>query len=105
MRDDRTGQSYVYKQPETEEEIAAVMEGVDGCPTHGVGADGDQYDWDSAPIIDWTAALRRFDYDVTFEITLPIIPYAETLEEERVEMERWRAENKTSLWGKLFGRE
>ena len=101
-RDDRYGQSYVYKQPETDEEVAAVMEGVEGCPTEAVRSDGDQHDWDREPIIDWNTSLRRFDHDVHFEVAVPVIPYEETVEEERLAMERWKAENKKPWWKKLF---
>lgn len=48
-RDDETGISYVFKQPETDEEIAGISLGVEGCPTEAVGADGDQSDWTCAP--------------------------------------------------------
>ena len=33
-RDDRMGHSYVFKQPENQAEVAAIMEGVEGCPTY-----------------------------------------------------------------------
>jgi ferredoxin len=101
-RDDRVGQSYVYKQPETDKEVAAVMEGVEGCPTEAVRKDGDQYDWSQEPIIDWNAALGRFDYEVNFEMSVPVIPYEVTQEEERVAMEKWRKENKRPWWKKLL---
>ncbi|MBK1884737.1 ferredoxin [Luteolibacter pohnpeiensis] len=92
-RDDRYGQSYVYKQPESDEEVAAIMEGVEGCPTEAVRNDGDQHDWDREPIIDWAASLGRFDYEASFETAAPVIPYEQTLEEERLAMEKWKAEN------------
>lgn len=101
-RDDRYGQSYVFKQPETEEEAAAVMEGVDGCPTNAVRNDGDQFDWSQEPIIDWNAALGRFDYEVNFEVSVPVIPYEVTREEERLAMEKSRAENRNPWWKKLL---
>ncbi len=73
-RDDRFGHSYVFKQPETEEEIAMVQSGVFGCPTEGVGEDVDQFDWDVTPIADWNEIARYYDSDVTFELTNPVIP-------------------------------
>ena len=39
-RDDETGQSIVYRQPETAEEIALAEAAVEGCPTDSIGADG-----------------------------------------------------------------
>ncbi|HYE32062.1 MAG TPA: ferredoxin [Methylomirabilota bacterium] len=48
-RDDRTGISYVFKQPSTPEEVALVEEGAAGCPTESVGKDGDQFDWGVPP--------------------------------------------------------
>ena len=62
-RDDEHGYSYVFHQPVTAEEIAACKEGAEGCPTHAVGSDGDQHDWWTSPIYDWTAyseSLRPF---------------------------------------------
>ena len=73
-RDDRFGHSYVFKQPETEEEIALVQCGVFGCPTEGVGADGDQFDWDATPITDWNEIARYYDSDVSFELKAPVVP-------------------------------
>jgi len=40
-RDDRLGHSYVYKRPENQGEVDALMEGVEGCPTEAVGKDGE----------------------------------------------------------------
>ncbi|MGJ8674299.1 ferredoxin [Rubritalea sp.] len=82
-RDDRYGQSYVYKQPTTKQEYDAVMEGVQGCPTNGVLDDGDSHDWHSAPIIDWCVLLSRYSYEAHFNLPNPIIPYDETLREEK----------------------
>jgi ferredoxin len=62
-RDDEHGYSYVFNQPSTPTEIAACEEGVQGCPTQAVGNDGDQNDWRTSPIYDWTAyseSLRPF---------------------------------------------
>ena len=91
-RDDRMGHSYLFKQPETEEEISACMEGVQGCPTEAVGADGDQYDWQTTPIIDWHTISGLYDRTtVEFDIIAPIIPYSETLAEEERDRAAWRA--------------
>ena len=51
-----------------------VQSGVFGCPTEGVGEDGDQFDWDVTPITDWNEIARYYDSDVTFELTNPVIP-------------------------------
>jgi ferredoxin len=82
-RDDRLGHSYVFRQPETEEEIAACMEGVHGCPTDAVGDDGDRYDWKITPIVDWNTISRLYgDETVEFDLTSPVIPYSEPLPED-----------------------
>ena len=39
-RDDEEGLSYVYKQPETKEELALVVEALESCPTETIGNDG-----------------------------------------------------------------
>ena len=39
-RDDELGYSYVWKQPETETEIALAIEARDGCPSDSIGSDG-----------------------------------------------------------------
>lgn len=36
-RDDEIGQSFVFRQPETEEEIALCREALEGCPTESIG--------------------------------------------------------------------
>lgn len=41
-RDDSTGYSYVYRQPETPEEIIAAQEAMDECPSESIGNDGAQ---------------------------------------------------------------
>ena len=38
-RDDEIGQSFVYHQPVTEEEIALCREALEGCPTESIGED------------------------------------------------------------------
>lgn len=54
-RDDRTGVSYVFRQPQTIDEIKDVEEGAMGCPTNAVGNDGDRFDWEREPIYDWNS--------------------------------------------------
>ena len=39
-RDDEEGLSYVYKQPETEDELVLVMEALESCPIETIGSDG-----------------------------------------------------------------
>ncbi|MFN0075722.1 MAG: ferredoxin [Prosthecobacter sp.] len=39
-RDDEIGQSFVFRQPETAEEIALCREALEGCPTESIGEDG-----------------------------------------------------------------
>jgi ferredoxin len=39
-RDEETGLSIVFKQPETPEEIAEAQDALDGCPTDSIGNDG-----------------------------------------------------------------
>lgn len=58
-RDDAMGYSYVCKQPTTPEEVAACEEAVGGCPTEGVGNDGDRFDWDTTPIFDWNSLVKN----------------------------------------------
>jgi len=41
-RSDDEGYSYVYKQPENEEEEAQCMEALEGCPVEAIGDDGDE---------------------------------------------------------------
>ncbi len=36
-RDDEIGQSFVFRQPATEEEIALCREALEGCPTESIG--------------------------------------------------------------------
>jgi len=40
-RDDESGQTYAYRQPVTEEEIAQARAGMEGCPTESIGEDGE----------------------------------------------------------------
>ena len=39
-RNDEKGYSYVYKQPETDEERALCEEAFDACPVEAIGDDG-----------------------------------------------------------------
>ena len=41
-RADDEGYSYVFKQPETPEEVAACEEAMQGCPVEAIGNDGDE---------------------------------------------------------------
>ncbi|MCO5053772.1 MAG: ferredoxin [Verrucomicrobiae bacterium] len=38
-RDDENGNSYVFHQPETEEEIRQAIEALSGCPVEAIGND------------------------------------------------------------------
>ena len=40
QREEDEGYSYVYKQPETDEELELCMEALEGCPVEAIGADG-----------------------------------------------------------------
>ena len=40
-RSDEEGYSYVYKQPENDEEVALCMEALEGCPVEAIGDDGE----------------------------------------------------------------
>lgn len=39
-RDDDEGVSYVYKQPQTQEDLELAVEAMEGCPTDTIGNDG-----------------------------------------------------------------
>ena len=39
-REEDEGYSYVYKQPENEEELESCIEAMDGCPVEAIGDDG-----------------------------------------------------------------
>jgi ferredoxin len=39
-RDDENGYSFVYKQPETQEELELCEEARDACPVEAIGDDG-----------------------------------------------------------------
>lgn len=41
-RNDENGYSYVYKQPQTPEEIALCDEAVNACPVEAIGDDGER---------------------------------------------------------------
>lgn len=40
-RNDDGGFSFVFKQPETEEELELAREAIEGCPVEAIGEDGD----------------------------------------------------------------
>lgn len=40
-RSDDEGYSYVFKQPENDEETAQCLEAMEGCPVEAIGDDGD----------------------------------------------------------------
>ncbi|MAS93999.1 MAG: hypothetical protein CMO55_12460 [Verrucomicrobiales bacterium] len=101
-RDDRYGHYYISKQPETRQEVAAVKQGIHACPMHAVQHDGDRHDWDCEPIIDWNAALHRFGHEADFDLDVPVIPYEQTLEQERPGCEDTQPESKHYWWQKLF---
>ena len=39
-RNDDGGHSYVYKQPENDDEVALCKEAMEGCPVEAIGSDG-----------------------------------------------------------------
>lgn len=41
-RNDEAGYSFVHKQPESEEEIQACKDAMDGCPVEAIGEDGEE---------------------------------------------------------------
>lgn len=41
-RDDDNGYSFVYKQPETEDDFELCMEALEGCPVEAIGKDGEE---------------------------------------------------------------
>ena len=48
-RDDSSGQSYVFKQPTTDEELNGCIEAMNGCPQGNVHGDGHLFDWELIP--------------------------------------------------------
>ena len=40
-RDDENGYSFVYRQPETEEEELLARDALEGCPVEAIGDDGE----------------------------------------------------------------
>jgi len=42
QRNEDGGYTYVHKQPTTEDEVAAAMEALEGCPVEAIGSDGDE---------------------------------------------------------------
>ena len=55
-RDHEQANFYVFKQPETPEELAQCLDAVEGCPVCAIGCDGDRHDW-STPIEAMTGAI------------------------------------------------
>jgi ferredoxin len=41
-RSDDEGYSYVFKQPENDEEVEQCREAMEGCPVEAIGEDGDE---------------------------------------------------------------
>jgi len=41
-RNEDGGYSYVFKQPESEEDVEQCMEALEGCPVEAIGDDGDE---------------------------------------------------------------
>ena len=39
-REEDEGYSYVYRQPENDEELESCIEAMDGCPVEAIGDDG-----------------------------------------------------------------
>lgn len=58
-RDSAHAYSFVQRQPTTAKESALFEEAVAGCPTSAVGSDGDQFDWSTTPIFDWSLYSSR----------------------------------------------
>lgn len=44
-RDHEMGVAYIYRQPESEEELSMTEEAIQGCPCEAIFSDGDQFDW------------------------------------------------------------
>jgi ferredoxin len=72
-RDHRTGYSFVFKQPATPDEIFLLQECVEGCPTDGVGNDGDEFNWESTPIYNWNKKYAR-ERGFQFDLRAPLLP-------------------------------
>ena len=77
-RDDRLFYSYIFKQPENDEEMVEVREALDGCPHAAVRDDGDRHDWDKEPILDWNAIAVKGGHGSIFDIKTPLIPNSES---------------------------
>jgi ferredoxin len=70
-RDDRVGISYIFKQPENEEEVRLLEDGgVSGCPTEAVGNNGDKFDWRTEPIFDWNSLYLK--EGIRFDLSAPL---------------------------------
>lgn len=48
-REDENGFSFVYKQPETPEEIARCQAALEACPVGAIGEDGDEDEGEGKP--------------------------------------------------------
>ncbi|MFN0125268.1 MAG: ferredoxin [Verrucomicrobiales bacterium] len=48
-RDDDLAAAWVYRQPETLEEVLRAEEAVRMCPCEAIFSDGDQFDWVGSP--------------------------------------------------------
>ena len=44
-RNNSEGASYIFKQPENEEEISQTLEAPEGCPCEAIFDDGEEHDW------------------------------------------------------------
>ena len=74
LRDDRLGHSYVSRQPETDAELLLFEESVEGCPMSAVGRDGDDFDWQTTPIMDWSQIKATNGAPLEFpESTAPVL--------------------------------
>ena len=45
------GWSYVYRQPQSQEELSLCVEVVEGCPLNAVRSDGEDFDWIAVPSV------------------------------------------------------
>ena len=59
-RDEVAGQSFVSKQPNSEEELKLVEESISGCCTQAIHSDGSDFDWKAHPPRRPYSSLNRF---------------------------------------------